>query len=78
MDNRDQSMVTMGITDRDWHDANGEICSNCAQEAWRLLEGLCADCVRRRVAREDRDLERKEMQRHLMRLFRGRRNAAKR
>lgn len=48
----------------EWDKASGIICSNCEQETLRIIDGVCLQCYRAKVAEEEERLGRKRERRY--------------
>lgn len=57
------------LTKVDWDKTNGVICPNCEQETLRMVEGICIQCYRDKVAVKEERLGRKREKRYLVNLF---------
>lgn len=56
-------------TNEDWEKLSGVYCSNCDQEAMRLIDGLCPQCYNRITAEREEKLGREKEKNYLVRLF---------
>jgi len=48
----------------DWDQTNGIICPNCGQEALRMIDGICLQCYRNKVAEREKRKEDKAERRY--------------
>jgi len=59
-------------TSKDWDKTNGVICSNCGQGTLRMIDGICIQCHRAKVAeREKRKEDRAERRYYKEQLRKG-------
>lgn len=52
-----------------WDKANGIVCFQCGQEAFRFIDGVCLQCYREKETEEGERLGRKREKQYLIKLF---------
>lgn len=57
------------LTKVDWDNTGGVTCPSCGQEALRMIDGICFQCYRNKMAEEEEKLGRKREKRYLVNLF---------
>lgn len=57
------------MNQNDWDKTDGVICPSCGQEALRMVDGICLQCYRNKMAEEEERLGRKREKHYLINLF---------